>query len=514
MLQDDASSRISAALHRPRAVRPRVKSPDELAQQGGYRASRGTGRRGERCAAANFSPAPAGRCRRCCSSAAVVEGVRRQWHRLTAGWRADPGATERAHPAPGRRPPVPRLRQPIALRQRAVLDRPLRRAAVRVSSARVLGSDRLRRRPRTPEGNRFWAEVTEDWLAVNSTPSRPGWHPYPTSERVIAWAVAVSAIEEWPRSLRERVASELWRQARYLTRTVEWDIGGNHLIRNATAIALAGVLYPDSDLLPRGLRLLEAELERQILTDGGHEERSTSYHRRIAAELSDLSSVLEADGPGTPAWLHRTIAAMEAWQGAIAGPDGSLPMLNDAWEGPPLNEASPPAIPSATSPTAATSCSDRAATRRCSTSGRSAPGICHAHAHADVLSFVLWADGRPVLIDPGTSNTPARGEITSAPPPPTAPSRSTASTSASSGATSALRGAPRLRRAPEGVAGVTLVKPPTTAIAGSPIRSSTAGRSPGSQATESSSSIGSNAACRVRSGRRCGPPPGPGRMDR
>ena len=30
------------------------------------------------------------------------------------------------------------------------------------------------------------------------------------------------------------------------------------------------------------------------------------------------------------------------------------------------------------------------------------PRHLYAHAHADVLSFVLWADGRPVLIDPGT----------------------------------------------------------------------------------------------------------------
>ena len=329
-------------------------------------------------------------------------GRPRQWHRLTAGWRADPA------PQSGLTPPPDGERRFRAFGA----DRGFGGEQFWTDPSDGLlfafhlhgFSDLLAYAagPRTPEGSRFWAEVTEDWLAVNSTPSRPGWHPYPTSERVIAWAVAVSAIEEWPGSLRERVASELWRQARYLTRTVEWDIGGNHLIRNATAIAIAGVLYPDSDLLPRGLRLLEAELERQILTDGGHEERSTSYHRRIAAELSNLSSVLEADGPGTPAWLHRTIAEMEAWQGSIAGPDGSLPMLNDAWEGPPLNEASPPATPLRHHADSGYIVLRSGRDQAVLDVGPIGPRHLYAHAHADVLSFVLWADGRPVLIDPGT----------------------------------------------------------------------------------------------------------------
>ncbi|HEV2075228.1 MAG TPA: hypothetical protein VGR10_03230, partial [Thermoleophilaceae bacterium] len=88
---------------------------------------------------------------------------------------------------------------------------------------------------RTAEGDVFWAEVIEDWLAAVRSPRSPGWHPYPTSLRVISWSAALFAIERWPITLREQVASEIWRQARYVRRAVEYDIGGNHLIKNAAA---------------------------------------------------------------------------------------------------------------------------------------------------------------------------------------------------------------------------------------------------------------------------------------
>ena len=87
--------------------------------------------------------------------------------------------------------------------------------------------------------------------------------------------------------------------------------------------------------------------------------------------------------------------------GRIAGPDGSLPLLNDAWAGPPvrIDGARPPVDHLAASGyVVLASGGDQAVLDV----GPVCPPHLPAHAHADVLSFVLWADGEQVLVDPGT----------------------------------------------------------------------------------------------------------------
>jgi hypothetical protein len=254
--------------------------------------------------------------------------------------------------------------------------------------------------PRTPAGDAFWAQVVESWLAEESVPDTPAWHPYPTSVRITAWAAAISHLDGWPSALRDRVAAETWRQARYLTRTIEYEIGGNHLVKNAHALVVAGALFPDSRLLDRGLRLLRRELRAQILPDGGHEERSTSYHRVILDDLEQVRLLLAAARTATPTWLAETIDRMRAWQGQICGPDGRLPLLNDAWEGPPVGPASSDSVVEL-EPSGYTVLRHDGDQAVLNVGPIGAPHL-PAHAHADALSFVLWDRGKPLIVDPGS----------------------------------------------------------------------------------------------------------------
>ncbi len=49
--------------------------------------------------------------------------------------------------------------------------------------------------PRQAAADRFWQGVVEDWLARESTPRHPAWHPYPTSVRIVSWSAALSAVD-------------------------------------------------------------------------------------------------------------------------------------------------------------------------------------------------------------------------------------------------------------------------------------------------------------------------------
>lgn len=253
---------------------------------------------------------------------------------------------------------------------------------------------------RNAAGDAFWTEVVTSWLKHAGEPTRPGWHPYPLSTRIVAWCAALSA-GGWSALLQEHMLTSLVRQTQVLRRSVEHDIGGNHVLRNAMALIFAGVCLDERALERSALELLRRELRSQLLADGGHEERSTAYHRAIRADLDDIATLLRRAHGSVPDWLDEAREQMGAWERAMRGPDGRLPLLNDAWEGPP--------DPVAHDRGAVTVLREsgyvvlrHAGDQLIVDAGAVAPPHLPAHAHADVLSFVLWADGRPLIVDPGT----------------------------------------------------------------------------------------------------------------
>jgi hypothetical protein len=239
------------------------------------------------------------------------------------------------------------------------------------------------------------AEAVARWIVEN--PPRPGdaWHPYTTSTRAGNWIAAISLAPELEtRAVRE----SLWRQLAFVARNVEDDVLGNHVIRNARALVLGGVAFDAPQLVARGLALLERELPEQILSDGGHYERSPVYHLVV---LRDLLEVAAVTGDS------RTSAAIERmlpFAAALSRPDGRPALFNDGT----LELAPQLDLPPAVAGLAVFPESGYAVVRRgrlwlAFDCGPPSPAYLPAHAHADALSFQLWLDDRPFVIDPGVS---------------------------------------------------------------------------------------------------------------
>lgn len=263
----------------------------------------------------------------------------------------------------------------------------------------------------------LFARLWRSWQAAVTLGRSDAWHPYPAALRAWSWCglhgdlVADSDIEP-------RFCAALAEHAGFLRRHLEYDVGGNHLVKDLKALAGLAVFFADERLLLRSVRRLTRQLTTQVLADGGHYERAPAYHCQVLADLVDVAELLRSSGRTQEAELRdlaaeltATVDRMRRWLGAVLGPDGQVPLLNDGYPvsrefvaalrpGPdPLTQDHPLLVLPETGLV-------RAAVggwHLLADVGPPCPRSLPAHAHADTLGCLLHVDGVPLLIDTGTS---------------------------------------------------------------------------------------------------------------
>lgn len=259
------------------------------------------------------------------------------------------------------------------------------------------------------------------WIAQNPPGEGIGWEPYPLSLRIInwiKWTLVGNALDDVARH-------SLAVQVRFLTRRLERHLLGNHLFSNAKALVFAGCYFEGDEAvgwLRLGMRILEREVPEQILTDGGHFERSTMYHALAYEDMLDLVNLARAYREDFAPWQavvsswSKIIGKMGGWLRAMSHPDGEIAFFNDA------------AIGIAPSPSALLAYAERLGLQhaildddviRLDPSGYIrvefgaavllidaapiGPDYLPGHAHADTLSYELSVFGQRVVVNSGTS---------------------------------------------------------------------------------------------------------------
>lgn len=268
-------------------------------------------------------------------------------------------------------------------------------------------------------GRTVFADLYLSWSAANPVGKGVAWSPYVASLR--AWALCGLG----PRLARGSradgvVRHDLGVHRSFLRRHLETDVGGNHLLKNLKALvglALAAGSRPECR---RWVSELRREVSRQVLADGGHYERSPAYHCQVLADLDDIVRLLAATGMSVPDELAQAVPAMRRWLSVVLGPDGKVPLLNDGYPvsrtavGELLPGTYQPARGLTHGPGPTVSQVELLADSGLAVMtagpwhvladvGPPCPDELPAHAHADTLSFLLWHDGMPILVDTGTS---------------------------------------------------------------------------------------------------------------
>ena len=255
---------------------------------------------------------------------------------------------------------------------------------------------------------RSFASLWASWRDATPVGRGDAWSPYVVSLR--AWVLCgISEGLVAGSGLEPEVRRTLALHAAFVRLHLEQDVGGNHLIKNLKALVGLGVFLGDDGLVRRGSRHLARQLPVQVLADGGHYERSPSYHCQVLGDLVDIERLLAAAGKPPVPGLAEAIAAMRRWLGVVLLPDGDVPLANDTTlAGPDRLRALAPS-PADRRPLALLQPSGYAVLRGgdrvvvLADVGEPCPPDLPAHAHADCLSFELVVDGRRVIVDTGTS---------------------------------------------------------------------------------------------------------------
>ena len=180
-------------------------------------------------------------------------------------------------------------------------------------------------------------EFSESWMAQNPLGQLDGWHPYTISRRVVNWIYAYELFRplwvEEDRVFPEKFLQSLCVQCDFLFHNLEYQGYGNHLLANVKTLIFGGLFFegktPDR-WLRTGLRLLQQELDEQILSDGGHFERSPMYHLLVMKDLIECFVALNASGHKPWPGLRKKIDDMARFTEAMLTPEGRIPLLNDS----------------------------------------------------------------------------------------------------------------------------------------------------------------------------------------
>ena len=172
--------------------------------------------------------------------------------------------------------------------------------------------------------------LIDSWIDFHLNKYGDGWHSYTISLRIRNW---IWFLRFFPNLSSNKIKESLWIQINWLYENREYHLGGNHLLENLITLIFGSLQFKGQKaelIFSECLTELEDELNKQILEDGGHEERSCSYHLMILQNLCELGLVLQSFKKIRPIWLINCIKIMTEWSYKVKLNCNKYPRLNDS----------------------------------------------------------------------------------------------------------------------------------------------------------------------------------------
>ena len=293
---------------------------------------------------------------------------------------------------------------------------------------------------------------------IHANPTlKTGLEPYPTSLRGINWIKFLSKHQIQDAEIDNFLMAQYVR----LSDNLEFHLMGNHLLENAFSLLFGSVYFNNETFLNLATKILKVELPEQILADGCHFERSVMYHQIILFRLLDCLNLLQnnqalianliqvkiqsqkphpqplSDGEGS---LHLTLFSIKKGIGSrlfgnkyisskieneiafyaqkmlsflqkITFQNGDIPLMGDA-----ATNIAPNtfqlleyanrlniSIDNCVLTESLYRKFERGNLELLVNLGTVSPDYLPAHSHCDIFNFMLYVDGKPFIVDTGTS---------------------------------------------------------------------------------------------------------------
>lgn len=256
-------------------------------------------------------------------------------------------------------------------------------------------------------------EMIRGWIRQNpQSKGGDGWSAYTISLRLTNWMAYYSAVCSFlDTSFREELELSIYEQYVYLSCHLEKDILGNHYFENLKALVLCALFFENQADLSLFLREFRRECEEEILGDGMHFEYSPMYHKIVLEGLLRVTTGLRKAGQ-QDTLLEQLVQNMCNAAHSMEHGLARTPLFNDSGDN--VAKSLQGLMACAERHLGITPIGCRALPdsgyyffeqgpwRLIVDAGPAGPDYIPGHSHCDAMSFELYRNGEPFLVNCGT----------------------------------------------------------------------------------------------------------------